>query len=469
MQRVFWHLAGTMLLFCLAAPLARAAEAAAEGAEKIPVDGPVLMPFQPAYRNQASEDADAKPESDQENPTSETGPKLTAAEPTSDKTPAKTEPKTDKKPAETKPVVEKAEPKEEPRATQPAPVRRELTPPLAALRDRVRRTLAVYFNQPLNTEASHAGDVLVACRAFGCQTEVVRGGQKINAVTCLCWNYPCAGLEPLIVSDGRIAARVGYGRQSRAGQMLGVFALSRVPGNYPLRVGEDVRTVMDLVEAEKRACREGADQSLRLLGLSFYVEEPKWKNDLGESWSLDKLVLEELEQPIVNAPEGGTLRLMALSGALRDRVRRDQPLDGPYARAVKFTADFHKFALDVQNSDGSWSHEYFAARGPARDVVGQLAATGRISEWLAYSVDDERLTEPRIAKAIESVTNLLNSQRYQGSTVRALNSLELDSVTHALHALSIYDERVFKPVDPPKTASPAPSAKTAGGSRQGRQ
>ena len=114
--------------------------------------------------------------------------------------------------------------------------------------------MAVYFNQPLSTDSHHGGDVLAVCRAFGCQTEVIRGGQRVNAVTCLCWNYPCGGFEPLVISDGRIAARVGYGRQGRPGQLLAVFALGRVPGNYPIRVGDDVRTVMDLVAGEQRTC-----------------------------------------------------------------------------------------------------------------------------------------------------------------------------------------------------------------------
>jgi hypothetical protein len=329
----------------------------------------------------------------------------------------------------------------------------------------VRRTSAAYFNQPLNVESSHVSDVLAACRAFGCQTEVVRGGSKINAVTCLCWNYSCGGFEPLAMGDARIAARVGYGRQSRPGQMLAVFALGRLPSTYPIRVGDNVRTVDELVESEKRACRAGADLSLQLTGLSFYVDAPTWKNDLGEEWSIEKLIAEELAQPIVNAPEGGTLRLMALSAALLDRTRRAKPLVGQYARAVKFTGDFQQFALELENGDGSWSPQYFAARGAARDVVDQLASSGRITEWLAFSLDDARLTEPQVVKAIENVANLLGSQRYQGATVRALNSVELASVMHALHALSLYDERVFRPADPPKAAPPAAPAKTADGHR----
>ena len=113
--------------------------------------------------------------------------------------------------------------------------------------------------------------------AFGCASEVhqeAAAGAKINGITCLCWNYPCAGFEPLIVCDGRIAARIGYGGQDVPGQFLATLALAGVEAKYPLRVDKTVRTVADLVEQEKRSCRHAADLSARLIGLSYYVSEP---------------------------------------------------------------------------------------------------------------------------------------------------------------------------------------------------
>ncbi len=72
------------------------------------------------------------------------------------------------------------------------------------------------------------------------------------------------------------------------------MALSRVPPDYPVRVGKTVRKVADLVEAEKLGCRTGGDLSLRLIGLSYYVDEPEWKNDLGETWSIERMIEEEI-------------------------------------------------------------------------------------------------------------------------------------------------------------------------------
>ena len=142
----------------------------------------------------------------------------------------------------------------------------------------------------------------------------------------------------------------------------------------------------DLVEAEKLACRSGSDLSLKLIGLSYYVDEPEWKNDLGETWSIERIIREELGQPVVTAPEGGLNRLLGLSYAVARRAKRGQPIDGQFERAEKYTADFHAFALQLQNADGSWGPQFLAARSMSPDAASQLRSTGRVLEWLAISL-----------------------------------------------------------------------------------
>jgi hypothetical protein len=58
----------------------------------------------------------------------------------------------------------------------------------------------------------------------------------------------------------------------------------------------------DLVEHEKKACRASGDMSLRLIGLAYYAKDETWENDLGEVWSVERLVEQELHQPIAGAP-----------------------------------------------------------------------------------------------------------------------------------------------------------------------
>jgi hypothetical protein len=345
-------------------------------------------------------------------------------------------------------------------AKTPAPAakpKRELSPELASLRDSVRQALAAQRKQPFNTGENSAADIISYCLAFGCTTEVSLGqsdGQRANGITCLCWNYPCGGFELLRPTKDHIAARIGYGYQSQPGEFLAMLALSRVPENYPLRAASRTRSVSDLIEAEKLACRSGSDMSLRLIGLSYYVDEPEWKNDLGETWSLERIVADEMGQPVVTAPEGGLNRLMGLSFAVSRRAKRGLPIEGQFQRAEKYAASFQDFALQLQNSDGSWGPYFLAARSASREPASQLRSTGRVLEWLALSMTDRKLEDPRVMKAVEYVAGLLDGQRYDWNAT-SLSARDVAALGHALHGLSVYDDRVFKPADVPATEKPA--------------
>jgi hypothetical protein len=336
----------------------------------------------------------------------------------------------------------------------------ELSETMTAVRDRVRWVLANYFQQTFNTRDNTPADILLACMAYGCQTEVIQGNDKINGITVLCWNYPCAGYELLRKVDQHIAPRVGYGLQERPGQFLAVLALSRVPGDYPIRVGKDTRTVADLVEHEKLCCRSGGDQSLRLLGIGHYVTpQESWKNDQGESWTVERLAKEELGQPVPEAAFGGTQRLLGLSYAMA----RQRVTGGVYTEVERFLKEFRGFAYRIQNSNGSWHPLYFSATGTNNDSISQLRATAHVLQWLAVSQPESAMDDARLIKAVEYVNTYLINQNGRWS-VPSLDAQTIDAVTCSLSALTLYDERAFKPFDEepkPEKAGSSAEGKTA--------
>lgn len=360
--------------------------------------------------------------------------------------------------SETKPdaaPAEAAKPAKDASSQPAAKAKPQLSPELTALRDQVRALLAAQQKQQFNTRQNSATEVQSVCLAFGCDAEVSlegTNGQRINGITALCWNYPCEGFEMLGFRQKHISARIGYGYQQHPGEFLAVLAMARVPDDYPIRVGKDVRKVADLVEAEKLGCRTGGDLSLKLIGLSYYVADPEWKNDLGETWSIGRMIDEEIAQPVVTAPDGGLNRLMGLSYAVGRREKRELPMTKPFQRAKKYIGDFHEFALRLQNGDGSWGPYYLAAKAPSPDVASQLQSTGRVLEWLTMSLPDEKLKDPRVVNAVECVARVVGSQRYQWNAP-SLSTQEIVALGHALHALSVYDQRAFKPFD--STEKPA--------------
>ncbi|MCE5269311.1 MAG: hypothetical protein LLG00_15650, partial [Planctomycetaceae bacterium] len=319
--------------------------------------------------------------------------------------------------SKTKPAVAKPNPAKS--ASAAAKPKRQLSPELGELRDRVRSVLTEHRQQLLSTRDNSATEILSRCLAFGCDTEVLldgADGRHINGITALCWNYPCSGFEMLGRSKDHIAARIGYGYQERPGEFLAMLALSRVQPDYPVRLGKTVRKVADVVQAEKLACRADSDMSLALVGLAYYVDEPEWKNDLGETWSIERIVAHELEQPMVGAPEGGLNRLMGLSFTLTHRAKHGKPNNkGDFDRAQKYVADFQRFAFQQQDSDGSWGPHFPARRGSSAEAAVQLRATGHVLEWLALSLPQQRLEDAGMINAVTYLTSLLGSERYQGN------------------------------------------------------
>ncbi len=346
-----------------------------------------------------------------------------------------------------------ATPPETPPEAQPEPPP-ELTTAQAAMRDRVRHTVAALYRQPLNLRDNTATELMHVCLAFGCNTQVYRGGssrQKVNGITSLCWNYPCAGYEALGHSDGRIAARIGYGLQQHHGQLLSVLALSRVQATYPVRVGEDVRTVAELVESEKLSCRSGIDLSLKLIGLSYYAgDQPTWQNDRGEAWSLEQIIKEELARPMPGLGSDAARRLTALGYAVSRRAKRNQPIDGQFLRAQKFLADCRDYALKLQNSDGSWGPQRRTTSRSSYMQTAQLQATGRVLQWLAVWLPEDGLEDPRMLRAVEYLNGELG--RYSRTNVPSLTTRDIGMVMQALHALTVYDRRFFQPRTPQQPA-----------------
>jgi len=342
-----------------------------------------------------------------------------------------------------------------------------LSPQMAALRDQVRRVLVAHFGQPLNTNDNTPAQVLQFCLAFGCDTEIRYGsaaGSAVSGIGCLCYNYPCAGYQMLLVDGKRVVARLGYGLQQSPGQMLAVLAQSSVPESYELRVGEWRGTVADLVESEKLGCIGGIDLSQKLIALAHYLSDSaSWKNASGDDWSLERMVQEELKRsPSSDGPEA-IRHVMGLTHALERHARAGQPLQGQYERARKYVDEYREFALGLQNPDGTWHPAFFAAKGPSRDALGVLRATGQILEWLAMALPEQRLQDRRVLASVSYVANLLESP-YARLNVSNSSPQEMEAVMHALHALRVYDRRAFQPADPEKTE---PAGASKGAEKQG--
>lgn len=311
-----------------------------------------------------------------------------------------------------------------------------LSPEMLALRDKVEECLVYYFDRPENAASRSPWGIMHALIAYGVDTEIYAGNRKLNAIGWLCWNGSCRGQSLFYVANGKLQTRVGPGVQGHEGQFLAMLAQSRVSRDYPIKIDGYDFTVNDLIEHEKITCQPRTELTFKLIGLAHYLDcDATWKNQQGEEWSIPRLIQEELAQPIVGAACGGTHRMMGFSYAVHKREKSGQEMTGQWLRAKKFVDSFHEYTFKLQNSDGSFSTDWFKGRAEAYDVDRRIQTTGHILEWLVYSLPEDQLRDPRVVKSVDYLTNVLLDNRSK--------RWEIGPQGHALHALAIYDQRVF--------------------------
>jgi hypothetical protein len=320
------------------------------------------------------------------------------------------------------------------------------TPRFTKLRARIAQTLAAYQRRPLNTAQHTPWEVMHGFIAFGIPTKLRvggPGGDPVNAIGWVNTGGRCGGQVMLAAAGDRLTALRGIGVQGHSAQYLAVLAQSRVAMNSPITIQSKAFTVADLVAEEQLACKSGTELTFALIALAHYLPtDSEWTARDGKPWSLEKLVAEEIEQPIRGAPCGGTHRLFGLAYGCQRRLRATGQLDGVYLRADKFVRDYQQFALTkLQNRDGSFSTEWF--KYPADrddDIDRKIQTTGHILEWLVGSLDQEALFQPRVTAAVEFLNASLAREPSRDWKIGPLG--------HALHALTIYQERAWGTVLP---------------------
>jgi hypothetical protein len=335
----------------------------------------------------------------------------------------------------------------------PAKNLRPLTRNQIALRNKVRSVLKYYYDHPLNTGTRSPWEVMHCMLAYEVHSRVLKGGPNgdpITTVGWLCFNQPCKGRTLMYLNqNGDMRVKVGPALQGHHGQLLALLAQARVRTDYPMQVEGKDFTVADLIEVEKATCYPNTELTFKLIGLQRYLDiNAQWMNDQGMQWNFPKLLREEMNQPVRTAACGGTHRLSGLILTVKKRQRSGLPVDGEYAAAQKFVANYANYAYRLQNTDGSFSTEWFKGPGAEEDIDRRLKTTGHQLEFLIYASPEGQLTNQKLVKAVNYLSNIMWANRGR--------DWEAGPLGHAIHSLVLYDRLMFAPYD----ANPggAPSA-----------
>ncbi|MCR9296555.1 MAG: hypothetical protein NXI32_27910 [bacterium] len=301
---------------------------------------------------------------------------------------------------------------------------------------RINQTLGYYLNHPETVVRRGPWALMHAALPFGVETEVVAGNRRVNAIGWMCYNGVCARQRMFQPTRTGFRTNVGPGVQGHEGQFLAILAQSRVQADYPIKIGSQQFSINDLVRYEMSTCRERSELTFKLIGLSYYLQpEERWRDSRGGQWNIEKLLREELAQPINGAACGGSHRLMAISFALIERQKDGLPLTGIWSKAESYLSDYVAYTMSLQNPDGSFSTEWFEGRGNKPDVERKVQTTGHMLEWLIYTLPDEHLRSPKILASLEFLLNTVGAQPERNWPIGPRG--------HALRAMALYNQRMF--------------------------
>lgn len=321
---------------------------------------------------------------------------------------------------------------------------------MESLRHKIAHVLDIYRQRPLNTLENNPWEVMHWALAWGAGGTIKKGstaGDLVGAFNWLNHGQRCNGLVMVAAEGGRLKAMLGKGMQGHAAQYLAVMAQARLPRSTPITVGGRRFTIDDLIDTEKRACREGMELTFTLISMAHYLDtDTTWTSVDGTAWSIPKLVEEELKQPIRGAPCGGSHRLFGLAYACQKRREAAGTLEGVYVQANRFYRLHQQRMFDeLQNRDGSFSTAWFDKPEDGWDTERKLRTTGHMLEFLVSTTEQPVLYHPKTVKAVEYLAGILEADPEK--------DWKIGPMSHALHALAIYQERVWGRLTPHAIAS----------------
>jgi hypothetical protein len=313
----------------------------------------------------------------------------------------------------------------------------KVSPYVQQMKPGISRVLQYFYDRPEIAAGRSNWGMMHAIMVYGVDTQCTVGNKRYSTIAWIAGNNICRGQRLLTQQRGRIKVKSGVGLQGHQAQMLAIFSLCDVPASYPLYAGNTKFSMQHVIEEEKLACKSGEELTFSLIGLSHYLDtDTQWIAADGQRWSCERLIREELTQPINGVACGGTHRLMGYAHALRNRRAEGKPLSGQWARAEQYVRDFVNYTYSLQNRDGSMSTNWYEGRGDNRDVDRKIQTTGHMVEFLLTATPDSQLQDPRLVRAIAFLMNSLN--RDLG------HEWKIGPKGHALRSLAMYHDRVFK-------------------------
>ncbi len=309
---------------------------------------------------------------------------------------------------------------------------------LDPLQKQVQEAINISLKRFLSAESHTPWQIMHGVLALRQDYIIKRDGRKVRAIDWISSGAKYRGDDWF--EKTRFGGRahpysgVAYAFEGHPNQFLAIFSMADMPWDHEFKAGRHTITIADIVQNAKMEVKQGEEITWTLWALSHYLTpDATWENKWGEHWSIERLVQMQTAAPPQKAACGGTHGLFALSYARNGYLATGQSLRGVWIPADQKIKRYIEETRTYQNSDGTFSANYFKGRKYAREFKDRLSTSGHTLEFLMVALPQNRLDEPWVRRGLAAVSQELISNRRSPADCGALY--------HAMNGLMIYLER----------------------------
>ncbi|MEX2285560.1 MAG: hypothetical protein WD648_00645 [Planctomycetaceae bacterium] len=318
-----------------------------------------------------------------------------------------------------------------------APAAPESVAAIDPLAKQVDEAIRVSSRRYLNAGTHTPWQIIHGVLALRQDYQLQLGDKKVNAIEWVS-DGPSFGGEQWFQKTqfgGRAHPySYNYAFEGHPNQFLAYMSMSHLPLEHTFKAGNDTITVGDMVRNAQAEVNTAEEQTWTLWALSHYLEsDAEWQNRYGEPWSIERLVEIEARRQVQTAACGGTHSLFAISNARNVYFMTGKPLRGAWLEADQKIKRYVQETRYNQNSDGTFSTNYFRGRGFSNDFVTRIGTTGHTLEFLMLALPEPSLKEEWLRRAVAALCTDLIEHRKEPA--------ECGALYHGLDALVIYRER----------------------------
>ena len=301
-------------------------------------------------------------------------------------------------------------------------------------------------NRLLDSDRNAAWQVFHGLLAYGSELPMQVGDRKELALDFLLDGGTLEGWElspGTKLPNGRTGVRShveanGFSSQGHVDQWLAILAQLNVPADRVVKIANREFTIADWANQSQFDVPQNPLQEFSwtiIASMHYFPDRLEWVGIDNTPVSLATLVQFEADQDVNDSACGGSHRLMSLAKAVEFAEQRNLTQQPAFAAARTKLQSNLETMRRYQNSDGTFSTNYFERPGTSADLSLMISATGHQLELAAFALPQEKLEQPWMQNAARRFCEL--------SEATADQPLECGGLYHGLNGLRIYHNRLW--------------------------